>query len=184
MTNNDKQNQTALPDITPDMKIGELLKAYPDLEAALIEISPQFAKLKSPVLRRTVGRVATIRQAAKVGGISLAEMINSLRHAAGLNEMTTTDDRLSQGEPAWVKQFKLIKSLDARPIIERGEHPLTEVIRELNGLKQYQRYELITPFLPAPLIDKAKSKGFMAWSVEESSEVIKTYFARLQNEQS
>lgn len=183
MTNNTNNRQTALPDITPDMKIGELINAYPDLETVLFEISPQFARLKNPILRRTVGRVATIRQAAKVAGVSLAQMINRLRQAqfgqaAGLSEMTIIDDRSDQIEPAWVKQFELVKSLDARAIIEGGEHPLTEVMRELNELGPNQRYELITPFLPAPLIDKAKSKGFMAWSVEESNEVIKTYFAR------
>ena len=179
MTIDNHQNQASLRDITPDMKIGELLEAYPKLEGALSEISPQFARLKNPILRRTVGRVATIRQAAKVGGVSLAQMINTLRKAAGLAEAQISEEsRSAHGEPPWVKQYEIARSLDARSIIERGEHPLTQVMSELNELKQNQRYELITPFPPEPLIDKARSKGFLTWSIEEANEVIKTYFAR------
>jgi hypothetical protein len=36
-------------------------------------------------------------------------------------------------------------------------------------------YELITPFLPAPLIDSAKEKGFLTWSQKEGGEIFKTY---------
>ncbi|HOK52235.1 MAG TPA: DUF1858 domain-containing protein [Bacteroidales bacterium] len=40
--------------ITPQTKVGELLEAYPQLEAKLLELSPKFGHLKNPVLRRTV----------------------------------------------------------------------------------------------------------------------------------
>ncbi len=44
------------PTITPEMKIGALLDAYPDLEKILIEIAPTFAKLSDPALRKTICR--------------------------------------------------------------------------------------------------------------------------------
>jgi hypothetical protein len=45
--------------ITPQTKVGELLDAYPELESILFELSPAFAKLKNPILRKTVARIAT-----------------------------------------------------------------------------------------------------------------------------
>ena len=58
---------TDRPLITPETKVGALLDAYPELEAVLIELAPPFRKLKNPVLRRTVARLTSLAQAAKVG---------------------------------------------------------------------------------------------------------------------
>jgi hypothetical protein len=49
---------------------------------------------------------------------------------------------------------------------------------ELSTLEEGQIYELVTPFLPAPLIDSAKAKGFRAWSKSEAGGVVRTYFTR------
>jgi hypothetical protein len=56
--------------LTPETQVGALLEAYPELEARRIELASAFEKLKNPVLRRTVARVATIAQAACVAGPS------------------------------------------------------------------------------------------------------------------
>ena len=48
--------------ISPKTKVGELLDNYPDLESVLMEMSPAFEKLRNPVLRKTVARVATLQQ--------------------------------------------------------------------------------------------------------------------------
>jgi hypothetical protein len=42
-------------------------------------------------------------------------------------------------------------------------------------LKAGDIYELITPFLVAPLIDAAKDKGYQTWSKKEGEGVFKTY---------
>ncbi len=60
-------------------KIGDLLKEYPFLLDFLAGLSPQFARLKNPVLRRTVGRVASIQQAAGFGGMDPADLLEKIR---------------------------------------------------------------------------------------------------------
>ncbi len=57
--------------ISPKTKPGELLDAFPQLEDVLIEISPSFAKLKDPTLRKTVDHVATLQQAVVVVGLKM-----------------------------------------------------------------------------------------------------------------
>ena len=69
--------------ISPKTKVGELLDAYPELEPVLMAMSPAFEKLKNPVLRRTVARVATLQQVSVVGGVNIEEMIRRLRKEAG-----------------------------------------------------------------------------------------------------
>ncbi len=169
---------TAKPPITPEMKVAALLDAYPDLEALLYEIAPAFAKLRNPLLRKTVAKVTTLRQAARVADVELATMINRLREAAG----QTPGDDLSTGKdsesttPAWVEQSRVVQTFDARSAIERGEQPMGRVMAELKKLNSGEVYELITPFVPAPLIDMAAKQGYEAWSTDSGDGVAHTYF--------
>jgi uncharacterized protein (DUF2249 family) len=177
MTN--KQETSSKPVITPEMKVGEFLKYYPELEDVLIGIAPVFAKLKNPILRKTIAKVASLNQAAAVGDVSIGEMINTLRRAAGDKHIFDSGGDAAgteAGKPSWFDISKVKYLLDARPIIDRGEHPLGEVIKNLNRMPIGEIYELITPFYPAPLIDKVKALGFEAWSHEEGDNVVKSYF--------
>ncbi len=170
------------PDITPDTKVGALLDAYPELEDKLIELAPAFAKLRNPVLRKTVAKVATLRQAAQVGGVSLGTIITTLRKCAGLDaaEVGDTADDSSATPPSWFSPEKIAKTLDARPMLEDGQHPITIVMKDLDTLPGGAIYELITPFVPAPLLDMAKQKGFESWSVSESEDCVKSYLFRFR----
>lgn len=165
--------------ITPETKISALLKHYPDLEDTLIAMAPAFSKLRQPVLRKTVARITSIRQAAKLGNVPLATMINELRAKVGQTRDFVIDDHEKEsqpGAPDWVKNLTLTRVLDARPIIEAGRQPLEQVMKDLAQLQHGERYELMTPFLPAPLIDTAKNKGFQVWSYQEEPGLFRTCF--------
>lgn len=54
--------------INPGRKVGELLEAYPWLEETLVGFAPEFAKLKNPILRKTVARVATLLRLPHAAG--------------------------------------------------------------------------------------------------------------------
>ncbi|MFH1892835.1 MAG: DUF1858 domain-containing protein [Candidatus Zixiibacteriota bacterium] len=166
--------------IIPETRVGAMLDEYPQLEELLIQMAPAFSKLRNPVLRRTVAKVATLRQVAKVGGISIEKLINDLRTAVGQNAgsfAVREDADANQGTPDWVSTFTISETYDARGDIESGTQPMGKVLGDLRKLKNNEMYELITPFSPAPLIDIAKSKGYRTFSNEESPGRIKTYFA-------
>jgi uncharacterized protein (DUF2249 family) len=164
--------------ISPEMKIGVLLDKFPGLEKTLLEMAPEFKKLRNPILRKTIARVTSLRQASAVAKIPLAEMINRLRSEAGIREEFMSDDVIgsfSKEIPAWFSRARIVQSLDARPLLERGEQPIHRVFSESKSLKAGEIYELITSFLPAPLIDAAKEKGYLTWSKNEGEKVFKTY---------
>jgi len=171
-------------DITPETRIARLLEDYPELENRLINLAPAFAKLRNPILRKTVARVTNLRQAASIGNISLGTLINELRSAAGMEKGSTVadSDRLFPPEsPDWLKREAITRTFDAREMIERGGAPLEIVIKELNNFSTGEIYELITPFLPAPMIDMFKVKGFEIWADENEPENIKTYFRKMKD---
>jgi hypothetical protein len=65
--------------ITPKTKVLQLIEAYPQLEDVLIAYVPAFKKLKNPVLRKTVAKIATLQQAASIGNVQVSDLINHLR---------------------------------------------------------------------------------------------------------
>ncbi len=168
-------------DITPETKVGTLLDSYPQLEDLLIEKAPPFAKLRNPILRKTVAKVTSLRQAAKVGGINIGELVNALRKEVGQTEdvnISDNPDSAIEQKPDWMNN-KIADTLDARPMIESGEQPVGTVMQKLRKLGSDQIFELITPFEPAPLIDKAKEQGFSTWLEKIKEDMVKTYFCKI-----
>jgi hypothetical protein len=167
-------------DITPDTKVGALLTAHPELEDELVAISPTYRALKNPVLRRTVAKVATLRQVAKVGNVPLGMLIDRLRAAAGLEPLAGEP---GEGGPAgprpeWARSEGAARVFDARVLIEDGGHPMEQVMAHLAELAPGAVYELVTPFVPAPLVDLAAQKGFEAFSERGAPELVRTWFRR------
>lgn len=165
--------------ISPRTKVGELLEAYPELEQVLMDMSPLFEKLKNPILRRTVARVATLQQVAAVGGLKVGDIVKRLRDKLGLTgEEVAADAQFFQEEaPQWFDREKIVSRFDAAPVIDSGGSPMAEIIRRTNGLKQGEIFELRTPFVPAPIIDMLKEKGFKVYSVRQEY-FINSYFMR------
>ncbi len=175
--------------ITPETKIGALLNHYPQLEEVLIEMAPAFKKLRNPILRKTVVKVATLRQVAQIGDISLATIINRLRavvghsdpdglHLEGGDHLLMSEEHVdSSTPPPWFDKSLIVKSLDARPLLESGNQPITQVMEEIKTLNPGKIYELTTPFVPAPLIDMIQQKGYRVYSKQIATELVKTYFS-------
>ena len=64
--------------ITPKTTIHTLLKEYPFLLEYLAAYHPEFGKLTNPVLRRTMGRMATLDKAAQMANVPLNQLMNDL----------------------------------------------------------------------------------------------------------
>jgi hypothetical protein len=166
--------------ISPKTKVGELLDAYPQLEDILIDLSPAFAKLKNPILRKTVARIATLQQAAVIGGIKTDVLVNRLRREAGQNEMqgeTEGDKYLSASPPDWFDDAKIAIRFDAAPVINAGGSPLQEILSKAKNLQPGEILEVSTPFVPAPVIDMLRERGLRAFSLQKESRVF-NYFGK------
>ena len=163
--------------ITPKTKVLQLIEAYPQLEEVLIGYVPAFKKLKNPVLRNTVAKIATLQQAASVGNVKVEELINLLRKNVGqdlYNEKAGSE--YNTVKPEWFDETLILKELDAKTMLAAGEHPVTQVMADLNQMPKGTIYKLIAPFLPAPLIDKATSLEAKHWIVKENDESYIIYF--------
>lgn len=163
--------------ISPKTKVLQLIEAYPHLEDILISHVPTFKKLKNPVLRKTVAKIATLQQAASIGNIEVGDLINLLRKEVG-QDLISIDfgNAYTTSKPKWFDEKLIEQELDVREMLAAGEHPVNQVISDLQQLKAATIYKLISSFIPAPLIDKATSLEYSHWVVKENDELFNVYF--------
>jgi hypothetical protein len=168
-------------EIQASTKVAHLLEVYPELEDDLIRMAPPFKKLKNPILRKSVAKVATLGQAAVVGRLDPLTMINQLREIVGqkpLEALTPVSEEEYLGSsPGWFDHSCVAHSIDDRAG-DSEEMAITRVVKALTDLDERQVVELTTTFLPAPGIDAARKKGLTTWTVREGEELYMTYFAR------
>jgi hypothetical protein len=164
--------------ITPKTKVLQLIETFPQLEEVLIKYVPTFNKLKNPVLRKTIAKIATLQQAATIGNIKIDELITVLRKEVGQDkiENTLVDEIYNAKQPTWFDKALVLQELDVREMLSRGEHPVNQVISDLSKLPPRMIYKLTASFVPAPLIDKAKGIGILHWIVKEKEDLIIVYF--------
>jgi len=152
-------------EITLTSKLFDVLEAYPELEAQISGIAPPFKNLSNPVLRRTVGKIATIEKVAQIGGMDADRLVNTLRRAVGQAELkpgTASELKVevpaAAGDPDWISgepQF----TLDGTGMLQRGEVPLGKVNELLGTLDSGRYLLLVTDFEPAPIIEAMQKQN-------------------------
>lgn len=169
---------TAPLQITPETKVAALLEVYPELEEVLIGLAPPFAKLRNPVLRRTVARVTSLRRAAEVGGLSPRELVSKLRDEAGLEPLGEGrgDDAAEPATdpPEWYAPGRVAWQLDADELLAAGREPLSEVGRRLAELGTDQAGLIASSFRPAPLIEWLEGRGLEVACWEDAAAGFRT----------
>jgi hypothetical protein len=147
-------------EITRKSKLFDVLEAYPFLEAQIVNIAPPFQNLKNPVLRRAVGKLATLEAVAQIGGMDVTRLVNTLRRAVGQDELaadsadhfTIEIPPLAEDDPSWIAgepQF-IVNGIE---LLKRGEVPLGKVNELLSQLDPERYILLITDFEPSPIIE-------------------------------
>ena len=169
-------------EITGETKVATLLEHFPEIEETLIAMAPPFRKLRNPILRRSVAKVTSLRQAAAVGRLPVDTMVNALRSAVGQapveSEETVESVNYFGLQPEWFDESRVVASADEAKDFSDEQMPIVTVLKRGNSLKSGEIFELRTSFLAVPGIDIMRAKGFLTWSVERSEGDIRTYFTK------
>jgi hypothetical protein len=166
--------------ITPETKVGALLDAYPGIDGVLIAWVPAFSKLRNPILRRTVAKVATLEQAARVGGVSVRDLVLKLREATGQTGLEVLSNLSPGAEPTpeWLNARQVRFHIDADSMLETGVHPIGKVRESAAALQPGEMVRLTSSFRPEPLLETMRRAGFLVFCAEESPGRHSTYITR------
>jgi hypothetical protein len=170
--------------ITPATRVADLLDSWPELEEVLVAQAPAFRRLRNPVLRRTVARVATLEQAAGVGGVAVRDLVAALRRAAGIGEEGGSPDAVAgspagpQVSPDWLDPSRVVATVDADALLDLGDVPLTRVNEKARALAPGDLLRVDSGFRPVPLVDALSKQGFRAFVRATAPGRFETFFSR------
>lgn len=145
--------------IRADDRVEAVLKRDPALLEVFVSVSPAFAMLRNPVARKTMARLVTIEQAARVAGIEASVLLERL-NAAFAGKAPAEAPPPPKAAPAPVEvapaglldtPASLLVELDVREDLRAGREPFRQILQASMALQPGQVLRLRAIFEPAPL---------------------------------
>ncbi|RLB61213.1 MAG: hypothetical protein DRI90_11865, partial [Deltaproteobacteria bacterium] len=178
--------------IVAETKIRDALRAHPQLKPILIGLNPKFKRLDNPALFETVGRFARMKDVARIGGLTLCELLYPLNEALGqldpmaarfpdcLHELRRTippaalappkeDVSAPAGFPVFDPPdvelpawWESRESFEQLNLIGLEEDPFELLLGKAHSLDAGQGFAIQQAFRPEPLIDVLDALDFEA----------------------
>jgi uncharacterized protein (DUF2249 family) len=173
-------------------RVAEVLKRDEGLIDTFISVSDHFRGLRNPIMRKTMGRLATIEQAARVAGVDADVLVVRLNAAVGEQpeedgaqqsenvqpeeepEMSTVDAGLPP-ELARIPPDQVVE-LDVREALRRGEEPFSQIMAARRPVPPGGALRLRAIFEPAPLYAVLKKQGLDHWTEKHAEDDWEIWF--------
>lgn len=165
--------------INEHTKISDIINYNPSAIDEIVKLSKHFEKLRIPILRKTLAKRVSIKQASLIGGIKIErfyEVLLPLGYTSDLNSSTSisTSDTKPMNVPS-VTNSKNKHVLDVRDLLKNNKDPFNLIMRELKSLPDEHTLILINSFEPVPLIDMLTKKGYDCQSIQINEFIYHTY---------
>jgi uncharacterized protein (DUF2249 family) len=166
-------------------RVAQVLDRDPRLVDEFVRTSPAFERLRNPMLRRTMARIVTVEQAARIAGVEpalLIERLNRVVQGSGTDDApaasgTRVDDnssstgktmssQLAEPMPAAIRDVaadRLI-DLDVRDDLRSGREPFSRIMGARRSLRPGEVLRLRAIFEPVPLYQVMARQGLDHWT--------------------
>lgn len=159
-----------------DQIVGDFKSGKADSAPFWIQMKGRFIHIEYFALRNEKGEY--------LGTVEMSQDLTEKRALAGDQRLLSY--RKKEEEPVsetktdqeMKKSYNIKTVLDARPLLAQGIHPLERVQQECAMLQPGEAYEIITPFPPAPMIEKMAAAGFETQSETASDGLFHTLFIK------
>lgn len=155
--------------IRGDDRISAVLARDERMLDALLAASPTFSHLKNPVLRKTMAKLATVEQAARIAGIDAGALLARL-NATLAGEAPQAVSEAPRAEAAVSKadvpsglataRARKITECDVREDLRAGREPFQTILRASRQVADGEALRLRAIFEPAPLYAVLGRQGF------------------------
>lgn len=172
--------------INEKTKIAALLKHHPDALETIVTLSPDFKKLRNPVLRALMAGRTTIAMASKIGGCKPEDFFKALAplgFEVDSSRAASPEDAAPKNnpKPEYLQniQPERIVNFDVRAMLAEGKDPLKSIQQKVKSLNPGEVLLIINNFEPVPLIKLLEKQGFQTYVDFIDQDTIETYFYKL-----
>lgn len=166
--------------INQHSKISELIKFNALSIDAIAAISKPLRKIRIPVLRRILTPRISIAEAARIGGCSVEDFRIALEPLGFIWLSAVTDNGINadqdQQRPAWMDDGEVTVLLDVRPLLDKGQDPLREIVQLYGLLPERGILCISNSFVPIPLIRRMEERGARSFYEKWAEGEFRSYF--------
>lgn len=179
----EEEKKKDIDPILASSNIKEVLDKYPELKVTLNILSPKFKRMQNPALYNTLARYASFKDAAKVTGVSICEILHAMNKQLGV------EDKLIQNMPECIKSRENLPSSTGEEITWQ-ESPeryvynmdsMPELIEKVNHLDAQKNLVYISVEEPNELYNVLSGLG-LKYNVESGREYRVSIFNAEQTE--
>ena len=171
ISSEDAQVKSNVEPILASSNIKKTLDEHPELKTVLIELSPLFKKMQKPALYNTLAKFANFKDAAKVTGISVCEILHALNSTLG------TEEALHQSMPECLNTSHVVPLKGGEKIsweesAERyiyNESSMATLIEKVSNLEAQENLVVISVDEPTELLRVVEGLDFK-YNIEENKE--------------
>ncbi len=171
--------------IDENTKISKIINDMPAAIDAIVSISKHFEKLRIPILRKTLASRVTIKQASKIGGVSVTDFYEKLQPLGFTFKRNETEinreNNINETTSAEKLNFEKTIDLDVRGILKQNKDPFNDIMSALQTLPFDYALNIINTFEPIPLINILSKKGYIHETVFVDKLLVNTYFKKENN---
>lgn len=170
--------------INEKTRIATLLKHHPDALETIVRLSPDFKKLRNPVLRALMAGRTTIAMASKVGGCKPEDFFKALAPLGFevAHSISPDDESVkNKPKPEYLQNFPThrIINFDVRAMLAEGADPLKSIQQKIKSLNPGEVLLIVNSFEPVPLIKLLEKQGFQTHVEFIDQDTIETYFYKI-----
>jgi len=167
--------------INKDTKISEIIKRNSKAIEVIASVNRNFKKLENPFLRKLFASRVSIKDAAKIGGTSVNDILKKLEEIGFKIEISENKNELAeQNNTKFMKKDKVVK-LDVRPILETGTDPYHAIMETLKTMNNDETLLIINTFEPVPLLNKLKNQGYEYEVKRTNEDTVHTFLTKSEN---
>jgi uncharacterized protein (DUF2249 family) len=162
--------------IRPTDRVAAVLRDDERLLEVFVAASPLFERLRNAGMRRTMGRLVTVAQAARLAGLEPAVLVDRLNGGAGDSATGTapepapipnTEPMMSEPgtPPPALREIPsdLVHDLDVRDELRQGREPFGKIMAARKSLPPGGVLRLRAIFEPVPLYAVMARQGLDHW---------------------
>jgi uncharacterized protein (DUF2249 family) len=174
--------------IGPADRVSDVLARDEKLVDVFIRHSSHFDKLRNRTLRRVMGQLVTVEQAARVAGVEPDVLLHDLNDALGAT--TVADSEAAGSLPPRQTSASTVPSAGHRPVdlptveldlredMRAGREPFSTIMAAVRELEDAHVLRLRTIFEPVPLFAVLAKRGFSYESRQDAPEDWSVWFWR------
>ncbi len=169
--------------INEQTKIAALLKHHPDALEAVVRLSPDFKKLRNPILRKLMAGRTSIAMASKIGGCKPEDFFKALAPLGFETDETRSvpgenTARKNAPKPDYLRNLppERLVNFDVRAMLAEGNDPLKQIQQKVKSLKPGEVLVIVNSFEPVPLVKLLERQGFQTFVNFINADTIETFF--------